>query len=83
MVSIFPSRFYPILNHALEFCGKIDVASPKFMFEVVKDKDGEKKFKVWAEQYSQRLELPTLFSNYEDGREKLAKRVLNWMRKRS
>jgi len=53
------------------------------MFEVVKDQDGDKKFKVWAEQYSQRLELPTLFSNYEDGREKLAKRVLNWMRKRS
>ena len=52
------------------------------MFAIVDDEQGEKKFKVWAEQYSQRLELPTLFSNYEDGRDRLAKRVLNWMRKR-
>lgn len=53
------------------------------MFSVVDDEHGDKKFKVWAEQHSQRLELPTLFSNYEDGRDRLAKRVLNWMRKRN
>lgn len=74
---------YPTHKHTVEFCQSQNTTSPKFMFEVVKDKDGDKKFKVWAEQYSQRLELPTLFSNYEDGREKLAKRVLSWMRKRS
>jgi len=49
------------------------------MFEIVKDpQDGEKKFMVWAEKNSQRLELPTLFTNFEDGRERLAKRVLQW-----
>lgn len=66
-----------------DFCKEGDFSRPKFMFAIVEDEQGEKKFKVWAEQYSQRLELPTLFSNYEDGRDRLAKRVLNWMRKRT
>ncbi len=63
----------------IEYCRKRSIARPQFMFEAVKDKDGAKQIKVWAEQNSQRFELPTLFSNYEDGREKLAKRVLNWL----
>jgi len=78
--------FYPfwiLLILPSDFCKEGDFSRPKFMFAIVKDEQGEKKFKVWAEQYSQRLELPTLFSNYEDGRDKLAKRVLHWMRKRT
>jgi hypothetical protein len=62
-----------------EYCQKRGIASPQFMFEAVKEKDGAKQIKVWAEQNSQRFELPTLFSTYEDGRERLAKRVLNYL----
>lgn len=66
----------------IDYCQKRSIARPKFMSEAVKE-DGTKQIKVWVEQDSQRLELPTLFSNYEDGRERLAKSVLNWLRLKS
>ncbi|KAF9524226.1 hypothetical protein CPB83DRAFT_621767 [Crepidotus variabilis] len=62
-----------------EYCHKENIPRPKFLFEIVNNPAGQKRYKIWAEHYSQRLELPTLFDNYELGREKLAKRVLGWV----
>ena len=51
---------------------------PSFFYELVEEKEpgGSKKYKVWAEKESQRFELQTLFLTFEEGQERLAKRVL-------
>ena len=51
---------------------------PSFFYELVEESGGSKKYKVWAEKESQRLELQTLFLTIEEGRERLAKQVLLW-----
>ena len=50
---------------------------PSFFYELVEEESsGLKKYKVWAEKESQRFELQTLFLTFEEGQERLAKRVL-------
>ncbi|CAA7271260.1 unnamed protein product [Cyclocybe aegerita] len=68
------------LDILFEFCRKEGLPKPRFMCEQVEDKDGAKKYKVWAEKDDQRLELQTLFSSFEEGQERLSKRVLQWER---
>lgn len=61
----------------LAYCEKEGVPRPSFFYEVVEEESGDsKKYKVWAEKESQRLELQTLFPTIEEGRERLAKQVL-------
>jgi hypothetical protein len=55
------------------------VPRPSFFYELVEEESGgSKKYKVWAEKESQRLELQTLFLTIEEGQERLAKQVLLW-----
>jgi hypothetical protein len=59
------------------------VQRPSFFYELVEAAEsesggGSKKYKVWAEKESQRLELQTLFLTVEEGQERLAKQVLQW-----
>lgn len=53
---------------------------PSFFYELVEEEEsgGSKKYKIWAEKESQRLELQTLFLTIEEGQERLAKQVLLW-----
>ena len=55
---------------------------PSFFYELVEEKEsgGSKKYKVWAEKESQRFELQTLFLTFEEGQERLAKRVFKLLR---
>lgn len=63
----------------LAYCEKERVQRPSFFYELVEEPEGgSKKYKVWAEKESQRLELQTLFLTIEEGRERLAKQVLLW-----
>lgn len=62
------------------FCAKEKISKPHFFHEVVPGSENAKKYKVWAEKDSQRLELPNQFSSVEEGYEKLSKRVLIWER---
>lgn len=50
---------------------------PSFFYELVKEEStGLTKYKVWAEKEAQRFELQSIFHTFEEGQEKLAKRVL-------
>ena len=61
----------------IAYCEKEGVPKPSFFHELVEEEPGgSKKYKVWAEKESQRFELQTLFLTYEEGQERLAKRVL-------
>ena len=61
----------------LAYCEKKGVPKPSFFYELVEEESsGLKKYKVWAEKESQRFELQTLFLTFEEGQERLAKRVL-------
>ncbi|KAF8966150.1 hypothetical protein BDZ97DRAFT_1809769 [Flammula alnicola] len=70
------------LEALYEFCEKEKIPRPAFFYEVIEEKDGAKKYTVWAEKDSQRLELQNHFSSVEEGYEKLSKRVLQWERSR-
>ncbi|KAF8804026.1 hypothetical protein BYT27DRAFT_6705729 [Phlegmacium glaucopus] len=62
----------------LAYCEKEGVQRPSFFYELVEESGGSKKYKVWAEKASQRLELQTQFLTIEEGQERLAKQVLLW-----
>lgn len=49
---------------------------PSFFYQLIEESGGSKKYKVWAEKDSQRLELQTLFLTFEEGQDRLAKQVL-------
>ena len=69
------------MNVFLAYCEKGGIQRPSFFYELVEESEergGSKKYKVWAEKESQRLELQTLFLTIEEGQERLAKQVLLW-----
>ncbi|KAF9476137.1 hypothetical protein BDN70DRAFT_995885 [Pholiota conissans] len=80
--SVTPTAQQPSLLALFEFCEEQKIARPAFFSEVVQGNDKEKKYTVWAEKESQRLELPNRFATVEEGYEKLAKRVLAWERQK-
>ena len=51
---------------------------PSFFYKLIEESGGSKKYKIWAEKESLRLELQTLFLTIEEGQERLAKQVLLW-----
>jgi hypothetical protein len=67
-----------IFFFSIAYCEKEGVPKPSFFYELVEEEEpgGLKKYKVWAENESQRFELQTLFLTFEEGQERLAKRVL-------
>ncbi|KAF9039264.1 hypothetical protein BJ165DRAFT_1596745 [Panaeolus papilionaceus] len=65
-----------------EFCEAHQIKPPTFYDQLLEDKEGNKRYKIWAIKDAQRLELQSLFENVEDGRERLSKKILNYERGR-
>ena len=61
---------------SLGYCELQSLSSPEFGAKQVKNNRGEDTYKVWVVMGKERLELPVTFSSENEGRQRVAKQVL-------
>ncbi|KAI5121538.1 hypothetical protein M0805_002598 [Coniferiporia weirii] len=86
--SVSPAPLTPVSSSAgpssveqlLQYCGSEGIAWPEFGSMQMKNEHGEDVFKVWIIMGKERLELPGAFLTENEGRQRVAKQVLQRLR---
>ncbi|KAL5501067.1 hypothetical protein ACEPAH_9454 [Sanghuangporus vaninii] len=68
------------VQQLLRYCESESLSSPEFGSKQVKNERGEEEFKVWIVMGKERLELPVTFTSENEGRQRVAKQVLQRLR---
>lgn len=76
-------RFTTDVPISLGYCENEGLPWPEFGSKQMKNERGEGVFKVWIVMGKERLELPLAFLSENEGRQRVAKQVLQRLRSRS
>ncbi|EJD00364.1 uncharacterized protein FOMMEDRAFT_135948 [Fomitiporia mediterranea MF3/22] len=71
------------VEQLIQYCESNGLVEPEFVSKQAKNELGQSEFKVWIVMGTERLELPILFQSENEGRQRVAKQVLQRLKSQS